>query len=237
MLVAAVVMLNLSWRGSRPIRRLACMSARPTMDDVERISWGKPAKQKGVGSRGVPHRLNDDEREEFDRARRKGFVEIGGSGWRRERADAPLCNTWRQWCDARATAAISLHKSRDGVADCVVVDLSPLRIEPEALAETTAACLVNVAGAADGRLPAPAAALEGDEYDDEVTAKGFPAIWRYPRYDIEWARARPEAKALAKALAAHFGTVSTAPKGRGKKRGAPDVAPGKSRRHGGYGIG
>ena len=33
---------------------------RPTIDDVDRISWGRPAKRKGTGSRGVPHRLNDE---------------------------------------------------------------------------------------------------------------------------------------------------------------------------------
>ena len=53
---------------------------RPTADDVDRISWGKPAKKKMTGSRGVPHRLNDEERRLYDFARRKGFVEIGGSG-------------------------------------------------------------------------------------------------------------------------------------------------------------
>lgn len=32
---------------------------RPTADDVDRISWGRPAKKKMTGSRGVPHRLNE----------------------------------------------------------------------------------------------------------------------------------------------------------------------------------
>jgi hypothetical protein len=49
---------------------------RPTIDDVVRISWGKPAKQKGTGSRGIPHRLNQDERITFDLALNKGFVEV-----------------------------------------------------------------------------------------------------------------------------------------------------------------
>eukprot|EP00965_Chrysotila_dentata_P229598 6197278-Pleurochrysis_carterae.AAC.1 len=42
-----------------PVAAMKCW--RPTLDDVERISWGKPAKRKGTGSRGVPHRLNDGE--------------------------------------------------------------------------------------------------------------------------------------------------------------------------------
>ena len=55
---------------------------RPTVQDVENISWGKPAKKKGTGSRGVPHRLNhDEERKLFDQARKKGFLEVTGSGW------------------------------------------------------------------------------------------------------------------------------------------------------------
>jgi hypothetical protein len=75
---------------------------RPTTDDVDRISWGRPAKKKGTGSRGVPHRLNSDERVLYDLARRKGFLEISGSGWRKQRSDAPLANTYRSWCDAVA---------------------------------------------------------------------------------------------------------------------------------------
>lgn len=55
---------------------------RPTVQDVENISWGKPAKRKGTGSRGVPHRLNhEEERTLFDMARKKGFLEVAGSGW------------------------------------------------------------------------------------------------------------------------------------------------------------
>ena len=78
---------------------------RPTTDDVVRISWGKPAKQKGTGSRGVPHRLNADERRAFDAAIvSKGFLEVAGSGWRKERRDAPLLNTYRSYCDAAVTS-------------------------------------------------------------------------------------------------------------------------------------
>ena len=36
-------------------------AARPTLDDVERISYGQGAKRRGTGSRQVPHRLNGDE--------------------------------------------------------------------------------------------------------------------------------------------------------------------------------
>ena len=48
---------------------------RPDVRDVEKISWGMPAKKKRTGSRGVPHRLNEDERRSFDQARRQGFLQ------------------------------------------------------------------------------------------------------------------------------------------------------------------
>ena len=115
---------------------------RPTMDDVDRISWGRPAKKKGTGSRGVPHRLNDEERSIFDAARKKGFVEIAGSGWRRQRSDAPLVNTYRSWCDARGVPAIYVHKSSDGI-DEVVADLSPLRTPLGGFDEAAVFCLAE----------------------------------------------------------------------------------------------
>jgi hypothetical protein len=83
---------------------------RPDVNDVERISFGKPAKKKGTGSRGVPHRLNLDERFLFDHARRKGYLEVDGSGWRSQRREAPLLNTYRSLCDARGQASIVLRK-------------------------------------------------------------------------------------------------------------------------------
>ena len=103
----------------------AAKKLRPSKDDVDRISWGKPSKKKGVGSRGTPHRLNEAERAEYDRAKSRGYVETAGSAWRKERRDAPLLNTWRNWCDAVALPSISVQKGTD--VDLVVVDLSPLR--------------------------------------------------------------------------------------------------------------
>eukprot|EP00956_Cyclotella_meneghiniana_P010234 scaffold14139_cov74-Cyclotella_meneghiniana.AAC.6 len=38
---------------------------RPTLDDVERLSLGKGARKRGTGSRHIPHRLNQDERQEL----------------------------------------------------------------------------------------------------------------------------------------------------------------------------
>jgi hypothetical protein len=36
-----------------------CKFSRPSLDDIERISKGLAATKRGVGSRMVPHRLNN----------------------------------------------------------------------------------------------------------------------------------------------------------------------------------
>jgi hypothetical protein len=86
---------------------------RPTPDDVEAVSRGLPAKHRGTGSRGVPHRLNSEERMLFDLARRKGWIELT-QGLRRTtqggNPDSPLRNTYRSWCDSQGVAAIFVHK-------------------------------------------------------------------------------------------------------------------------------
>ena len=75
-------------------------SARPSVEDVERISYGKRAKKRGVGSRAVPHRLNAAEREEWVLAKKKKYLALRGTGWRKERGDSPLANIYRNYCDA-----------------------------------------------------------------------------------------------------------------------------------------
>jgi hypothetical protein len=201
------------------------------MDDVDAISWGKKAKKKGTGSRGVPHRLNDEERKMFDFARKKGFVEIAGSGWRRQRSDAPLVNTYRSWCDACAHPAIFLHKGTD--YDNVVVDLSPLRT-PLLFEKAAAFCLEN---APDGTAGFDSFDGEGGGSEDLVNACLKRPIYQVPAFNVVWARPRAEAKVLAKGLAARLGIDQQKSKGRKKVSGAPNRKPGKSRRHGGYGIG
>jgi len=228
------------------------------MDDVDRISWGRPAKKKGTGSRGVPHRLNNDERLLYDLARQKGFVEIGGSGWRRQRSDSPLVNTFRSWCAARAAPAIYVHKGAAG-DDEVVVDLSPLRT-PHAFDQAAAFCLLE-ASASDGFVEglewagdaavAPVGSDGGDSEEQEEGGGGDEStgllapleeaffsqpIYRLPAYAVVWQRPRSESKVLAKALSGRLKTAEK-PKGRRKARGAPKIKPGASRRSGGYGIG
>lgn len=108
---------------------------RITRDDVKRLSRGQPSKRRGFGSRNVPHRLNEEEQAELDRAARKGYLSLLGGGNRRSRRGSPLTNIHRQWCDAREQPQILLYKAVSGgggqaaaVLDEVVVDFSPLRL-------------------------------------------------------------------------------------------------------------
>jgi hypothetical protein len=219
---------------------------RPTVNDVERISWGKPAKQKGTGSRGVPHRLNEEERFLFDQARRKGFLEINGSGWRKQRRDAPLLNTYRSLCDARGQASIILHKGSTGV-DELVVDLSPLRVVTK-FADIAATCQHNYGGGEviyQGSVSLEVTGGNDDEHlphDDAQRGEVEDTIWssfqtrpiyQLPPYVIAWELCRSDAKARAQSLAEDFQTKE---EGRTSKKPI-GVKPGKGRRHGGYGIG
>ena len=226
---------------------------RPTINDVERISWGKPAKKKGTGSRGVPHRLNLDERFLFDNARKKGFLEIEGSGWRSQRREAPLLNTYRSLCDARGQASIVLHKGNTGI-DELVVDISPLR-NPEIFHEVAEVCLQQHEGGevifqGSSETTGLTQQQDGDEDltltlsivddrdmengSDEVSPWETRPIYQLPPYCISWEIERNEAKKLGKKMAKLFDTIeeTTAP-----SKKPIGVKPGKGRRHGGYGIG
>jgi hypothetical protein len=218
---------------------------RPTLNDVERISFGKPAKQKGTGSRGVPHRLNEDERFLFDQARRKGYLEIGGSGWRSQRRDAPLLNSYRSLCDARGQSSIVLHKMTNG-SDELVVDLSPLR-NPDAFDQIAKQCLQQYAG---GQIVFPEVGTNqmdldamddaDSDNDDSAANKDEQYMWenrpiyQIPPYRIVFELPRPDAKVLCKLLAETFDTAEGKIAPSKKPTG---IKPGKSRQHGGYGIG
>ncbi|KAG2501769.1 hypothetical protein HYH03_000269 [Edaphochlamys debaryana] len=127
---------------------------RPSLDDVESISRGGPAKVRGTGSRNIPHRLNAEERELYLLAKQRGYLTVRGTAYRKERKGSPLANIFRQWCDARGAVCVVIEQatattpgasggSGSGAGDRVVVDLSPLRREDteavEALLLSTAA--------------------------------------------------------------------------------------------------
>ncbi|KAL2644427.1 hypothetical protein R1flu_012014 [Riccia fluitans] len=97
-------------------------SARPTLDDVERLSRGRASKAK-IGSRAVPHRLNADERKAFELAKKRGFV-VHQPSTRRY----PLINSHRNYCDALGIPCIRIEQGLAGQADEVVIDLTPLQL-------------------------------------------------------------------------------------------------------------
>eukprot|EP00600_Ochromonadales_sp_CCMP1393_P008818 CAMPEP_0174953828 /NCGR_PEP_ID=MMETSP0004_2-20121128/76_1 /TAXON_ID=420556 /ORGANISM="Ochromonas sp., Strain CCMP1393" /LENGTH=172 /DNA_ID=CAMNT_0016201555 /DNA_START=130 /DNA_END=645 /DNA_ORIENTATION=+ len=103
---------------------------RPTIEDIERISKGQAAKRRGTGSRAVPHRLNNAERKEWELAKTRRFLQLRGSGWRKERGDSPLANIYRNYCDAVNIPCISVLRAigtSEPLVDTVIVDFSPLR--------------------------------------------------------------------------------------------------------------
>lgn len=102
---------------------------RPTLDDVERISLGKGARKRGTGSRYVPHRLNRDERQLYDQAKRNNYLVVKGTAYRRERKGSPLCNTFRQRCDALEQICIIIEKYSFG--DRIKIDFSTLRLRDD----------------------------------------------------------------------------------------------------------
>ena len=82
-----------------------------------------------VGSRTVPHRLNEAERKEWDLAKKRKYLQLRGSGWRRERGDSPLANIYRNYCDAVAIPCINIERAIgvNNIIDYVSIDFSPLR--------------------------------------------------------------------------------------------------------------
>ncbi|GIL52476.1 hypothetical protein Vafri_8342 [Volvox africanus] len=118
---------------------VVCMAKpwRPTIDDVDSISRGGPAKVRGTGSRRIPHRLNAEERTLYDLAKKKGFLAVRGTAYRKFRHGNPLPNIFRQWCDARGQVCVVVEQDLVGNRgmDRVVVDLAPLRLEDTAQVE------------------------------------------------------------------------------------------------------
>ncbi|EFJ42448.1 hypothetical protein VOLCADRAFT_97465 [Volvox carteri f. nagariensis] len=107
---------------------------RPTIDDVDSISRGGPAKVRGTGSRRIPHRLNAEERTLYDLAKKKGFLAVRGTAYRKFRHGNPLPNIYRQWCDARAQACVVVEQDQGGLrgTDYVVAERALLGLAAEA---------------------------------------------------------------------------------------------------------
>lgn len=101
--------------------------ARGSQDDT---IMKKSSKKKR--KRDAPSKLNDVESRAMERASRKGYVTLAGTGFRRGRRASPLANAHRDWCDLREKPQIILCKATGGrPLDNVIVDLSPLRLHGE----------------------------------------------------------------------------------------------------------
>lgn len=62
----------------------------------------------------------------YEAAKKKGFLSVKGTGYRKQRKGHPLPNIYRQWCDAHGQATVVIEQDASG--DCVVVDLATLRL-------------------------------------------------------------------------------------------------------------
>jgi len=204
-LVFLIFSSMLLWR-SLGLRMRMSSSARPSLDDVERISRGQAAKKRGTGSRNVPHRLNEMERREWDLAKKRRYLLVRGTGWRKERGDSPLANIYRQLCDAHAVPCISVQRGVGGGADgslleIVTVDLSPLRTlefdDVVAIAKSESETFPSLVSLEDNTetalryTDAPAEEIFGNE-----------VIWRIQAYGVTAKfSSRREAKSFAEVIA------------------------------------
>eukprot|EP00584_Thalassiosira_punctigera_P015713 CAMPEP_0172554600 /NCGR_PEP_ID=MMETSP1067-20121228/55410_1 /TAXON_ID=265564 ORGANISM="Thalassiosira punctigera, Strain Tpunct2005C2" /NCGR_SAMPLE_ID=MMETSP1067 /ASSEMBLY_ACC=CAM_ASM_000444 /LENGTH=304 /DNA_ID=CAMNT_0013343001 /DNA_START=61 /DNA_END=975 /DNA_ORIENTATION=+ len=222
---------------------------RPDVRDVEKISFGMPAKKKRTGSRGVPHRLNEEERRSFDQARRQGFLQVTGSSWRSQRRDAPLLNSYRSLMDARGRPMIALHKMSPNTSggvdngDRLVVDLSPLRLpgdfervscelREKILAEfDVESQMLESPEENNSQADVDRTASDIDTNDNDWETR--PIYQLSPHY-VSWEVSRQQGKQIGKFLGLQFDIVEEKATKSKKPRG---VKPGKGRRHGGYGIG
>ena len=110
-----------------------------SMRRIARLEKPKEKKQQQKNRKKVDRRserkrvefkLSDPDQEELLRASRRGYVTLDGTGYRRGRKTSTLACAHRQWSDEREKPQIVLCKASGGrPLDCVIVDLSPLRMK------------------------------------------------------------------------------------------------------------
>lgn len=112
-----------SSREINTMRRVSNPKTNPRKKKTKRQQLPKQRKLKN-------YKLADKEQEGLQRAVRNGFVTLDGTGFRRGRKTSNLACAHRQWCDAAVSKPqIVLCKASGGrPLDCVIVDLSPLRM-------------------------------------------------------------------------------------------------------------
>ena len=102
---------------------------RPSLDDVDRISYGKRANKRGTGSYNICHRLNKDERQLYNQAKSNNYLITKGTAYRRRRKGSPVVNTYRQRCDALDQVCIVIEKHSG--FDRIKIDVSTLRLKDD----------------------------------------------------------------------------------------------------------
>lgn len=176
---------------------------RPSLDDVERISKGLAANRRGTGSRGVPHRLNSLERAQWDIAKKKKFLVLRGSGYRKERGDSPLANIYRQFCDSTNIPAINICQglgTGEIIEDTVVVDFSPLRRKD--LGPLVDLCKAEAQKPEYKSIVDVQDATESSSFEDLQMRFDEEPIWKVPVLSLELRFLdRAESKKYAEAIA------------------------------------
>ena len=168
---------------SRTLRTVKKSDVRPTLDDVERISKGQAAKKRGTGSRGVPHRLNEAERKEWDLAKKRRYLLLRGSGWRKERGDSPLANIYRQFCDAQNILCITVSRGvGNPPLDEVIIDFSPLRIKD--VEEIAKVCVQEASVQGSFQQCADNSNVDVLGWDNSEQLFEDEVIWRIPVFSV-----------------------------------------------------
>lgn len=186
--------------------RSTSRAVRPTLDDVERISRGQAAKRRGTGSRAVPHRLNSLERSQWDIAKKKRYLVLRGTGWRRERGDSPLANIYRQFCDSMGVQAVNICQGlgvEEVLEDTVVIDFSPLRsLDYRLIVEK---CLHEVNNGGYTSTSEIIDATDTSSFEGLEDSFAEEAIFRIPVLSLSISfRDRAEAKKYAEFVAINF---------------------------------
>ena len=177
---------------------------RPTLDDVERISRGDAAKRRGTGSRMVPHRLNQLERKEWDLSKKRRYMLLRGSGYRKERGASPLANIYRQLCDALNIVCITVSRGvGNPPLDEVVIDFSPLRTTD--VADVARVCLDEAATYASFGGAVDNSNVDALGWTDVDVMLKQDVIWRIPVFSVVATFAsRADSRNYAETLAVKF---------------------------------
>lgn len=168
---------------SRTLMMVKKSDVRPSLDDVERISKGQAAKKRGTGSRGVPHRLNEAERKEWDLAKKRRFLLLRGSGWRKERGDSPLANIYRQFCDSQGILCVTVSRGvGNPPVDEAIIDFSPLRTKD--VGDIAKDCIAQASGLSSFLATTDNSNVDLLGWENAQELFDEEVIWRIPVFSV-----------------------------------------------------